>query len=67
MGLSREVDRLFIEPYLPAEWYHCAIVYRFTETVYHIKIEQRHAAGRLVQQGFALMALMFALRLVLNA
>jgi cyclic beta-1,2-glucan synthetase len=45
MGLTRHADRLVIKPCLPAAWDECSIAYRFGETVYQIKIQQRQVAG----------------------
>jgi cellobiose phosphorylase len=43
LGLRLEVDRLYVEPCLPAHWRGLTIHYRYRETVYHIVIEQiRH-------------------------
>jgi cellobiose phosphorylase len=40
LGLRLEVDRLHIEPCLPAGWEGFKMHYRFRETVYHISIVQ---------------------------
>jgi cyclic beta-1,2-glucan synthetase len=43
VGLRLEVDKLHIEPCLPADWEGFTIHYRYKETTYHIKVMQ--AAG----------------------
>jgi len=45
LGLKLEVDKLSFEPCIPAEWDAFTVHYRFRETVYHIKVRQRHAGG----------------------
>jgi cellobiose phosphorylase len=40
LGLRLEVDRLHIEPCLPAGWEGFKMHYRYRETVYHISIVQ---------------------------
>ncbi|GMU21218.1 MAG: hypothetical protein AMXMBFR13_13110 [Phycisphaerae bacterium] len=47
LGVRLEVDRLRLEPLLPAQWTSLKIHYRYRETFYHIEI--RHA-GRTVQR-----------------
>ena len=42
LGLKIEVDKLSFEPCIPAEWDAFTVHYRFRETVYHIKVQQRH-------------------------
>ena len=44
LGLKLEVNKLSIEPCLPAEWPGFKISYRYRETVYHIEVV-RQAAG----------------------
>ena len=43
LGLTLRTDKLSFAPCLPAEWDAFTVHYRFRETVYHIKIRQRHA------------------------
>ena len=43
LGLRLEVDKLHIEPCLPADWEGFTVHYRYRETIYHIKVVQ--AAG----------------------
>ncbi len=38
LGLRLEVDRLYVEPCLPADWSTVTIHYRYRETVYHIRV-----------------------------
>jgi cyclic beta-1,2-glucan synthetase len=38
LGLRLEVDRLWIEPVVPADWESYDIHYRFRDTFYHIHI-----------------------------
>lgn len=38
LGLRLEVDRLHVEPCLPADWGVVTIHYRYRETVYHIRV-----------------------------
>ncbi len=40
LGLRLEVDKLYIEPCLPADWEGFTIHYRYRETIYHIKVVQ---------------------------
>jgi len=47
LGLRLEVDNLYIEPCLPAEWEGFTVHYRYRETVYHIKVVQ----GRTGEDG----------------
>jgi cyclic beta-1,2-glucan synthetase len=55
LGMRLEVDRLRIEPCLPADWSAFTVHYRFRETVYHITVHQTaHATGeqRLSVDGY---------------
>jgi len=45
LGLKLDVDKLSFEACIPAEWDAFTVHYRFRETVYHIKVRQRHAGG----------------------
>ncbi len=40
LGLRLEVDRLYVEPCLPARWEAFTVHYRYRETVYHIRVAQ---------------------------
>jgi cellobiose phosphorylase len=40
LGLRLEIDKLFIEPCLPADWETYKMVYRYRETIYNITILQ---------------------------
>ena len=40
LGLRLEVDKLHIEPCLPADWEGFTVHYRYRETIYHIKVVQ---------------------------
>jgi cellobiose phosphorylase len=40
LGLRLEVDKLYIEPCLPADWEMYKVHYRYRETIYHITIFQ---------------------------
>jgi cellobiose phosphorylase len=42
LGLRLEVDKLHIQPCLPADWDNYKVHYRFRETFYHITIIQTH-------------------------
>ena len=42
LGLRLEVDKLFIEPCLPADWEKYKVFYRYRETTYNINILQIH-------------------------
>jgi cellobiose phosphorylase len=44
LGLKLEADRLSFAPCLPADWKTYKVHYRYRETVYHITIQQTHAA-----------------------
>jgi len=43
LGLRLDVDRLHVEPCLPAHWSGLKIHYRYRETVYHIAVTQIRA------------------------
>ncbi len=43
LGLRLEVDKLHIEPCLPADWDGFTVHYRYRETIYHIKVVQSDA------------------------
>ncbi|OYY95982.1 MAG: cyclic beta 1-2 glucan synthetase [Hydrogenophilales bacterium 28-61-23] len=43
LGLRLEVDKLYVEPCLPAHWPGFKFHYRYRETVYHITVVQIHA------------------------
>jgi cellobiose phosphorylase len=43
LGLTLRTDKLSFTPCLPAEWDGFTVRYRFRETMYHIKVRQRHA------------------------
>jgi cellobiose phosphorylase len=45
LGLSLEVDRLRLDPRLPAGWPGFTVHYRYRETVYHIVVDQSGPAG----------------------
>ena len=46
LGLQLEVDRLRVEPLLPAGWQSFVVHYRFRRTVYHIRVRGPAAGGR---------------------
>jgi cellobiose phosphorylase len=46
LGLSLEIDKLHIEPCLPADWETFKVHYRYRETIYHITIIQIHDSNR---------------------
>jgi cellobiose phosphorylase len=46
LGLSLEIDKLHIEPCLPADWETFKVHYRYRETTYHITIIQIHDSNR---------------------
>jgi cellobiose phosphorylase len=43
LGLTLKADKLSFTPCLPAEWDGFAVRYRFRETIYRIRVRQRHA------------------------
>jgi cyclic beta-1,2-glucan synthetase len=43
LGLRLEVDKLYIQPCIPDDWEGFTVHYRYRETIYHIKVVQRHA------------------------
>ena len=45
LGLRLEVDKLRLEPCLPADWPSFKIHYRYRETVHHITVTQTKAGG----------------------
>ncbi|HVN97113.1 MAG TPA: glucoamylase family protein [Syntrophorhabdaceae bacterium] len=45
LGLRLEVDKLHVEPCLPADWEGFTVDYRYRQTVYHIKVTRRPAGG----------------------
>ena len=45
LGLRLEVDKLHIEPCIPADWEGFTIHYRYRETIYHIKVVQIAGEG----------------------
>jgi cellobiose phosphorylase len=47
-GLRLEVDKLFIEPCLPADWEKLNVKYRYRETYYTITIIQKHEGPKSV-------------------
>lgn len=49
LGLRLEVDKLFIEPCIPADWSKLSVKYRFRETFYLISIIQKHEGPKSVQ------------------
>jgi len=51
LGLRLETDRLSFAPCIPADWKDFTVHYRFRETVYHIKVIQKHAGEK---EGVAL-------------
>jgi cyclic beta-1,2-glucan synthetase len=40
LGLSLKIDKLYIEPCIPAEWNSFIVNYMYHETLYHIEIKQ---------------------------
>jgi len=46
LGLQLEVDRLRVEPLLPAGWQSFVVHYRFRRTVYHIRVRGPAGGGR---------------------
>jgi cellobiose phosphorylase len=46
LGLRLEIDKLHIEPCLPADWETFKVHYRYRETIYHITIIQIHDSNR---------------------
>jgi len=43
LGLRLEVDKLHIEPCIPADWEGFTVHYRYRETIYHITVRQMPA------------------------
>jgi cellobiose phosphorylase len=52
LGLRLEVDKLYIEPCLPADWKTYKVFYRYRETFYNITILQIHS--RDVESGITI-------------
>jgi cellobiose phosphorylase len=50
LGLRLGVDRLWIEPRMPAGWPGYEIHYRHRETVYHIQVRNLGGGGRKVRR-----------------
>ncbi|HEX4454178.1 MAG TPA: glucoamylase family protein [Kofleriaceae bacterium] len=48
LGLRLEIDRLFVEPRIPASWRDFVIHYRHRETVYHIHVTNHGGPVRAV-------------------
>jgi cellobiose phosphorylase len=48
LGLSLEVDKLYLKPCVPSEWKSYQINYRFRETIYRITLTRHHAASQLL-------------------
>jgi cyclic beta-1,2-glucan synthetase len=46
LGLRLEIDKLHIEPCLPADWETFKVHYRYRETIYHITIIKIHDSNR---------------------
>jgi len=46
LGLRLEIDKLHIEPCLPADWETFKVHYRYRETIYHITIIQIQGINR---------------------
>ena len=44
LGLRLEVDKLRVEPCLPADWESFTVHYRYRETIYHIRVMQGHTS-----------------------
>jgi cellobiose phosphorylase len=42
LGLRLEVDKLYVQPCIPDDWDGFTVHYRYRETIYHIKIVQKH-------------------------
>ncbi|PKN34158.1 MAG: cyclic beta 1-2 glucan synthetase [Deltaproteobacteria bacterium HGW-Deltaproteobacteria-19] len=54
LGLRLVVDKLHVEPCLPADWEGFVVHYRYRETTYHINVIQRHTGedeGRVTVDG----------------
>jgi cellobiose phosphorylase len=45
LGLRLEVDRLRVEPLLPADWQSFDVHYRYRETFYHIHVRPPGGGG----------------------
>jgi cellobiose phosphorylase len=48
LGLRLEVDRLHVNPCIPAHWNAFKVHYRYRETVYHIAVTRTQAANAAV-------------------
>jgi tetratricopeptide (TPR) repeat protein len=46
LGLRLEVDRLYVEPLIPAEWNGFVIHYRYHQTVYHLHVRKQAGSGK---------------------
>jgi len=54
LGLKLKVDKLYIEPCLPADWEGFTVHYRYRETIYHIKVihgRAGEAKGNVIVDG----------------
>ena len=54
LGLRLEIDKLYIEPSVPADWTEFEMIYRYRNTEYHITLRpasDTHAKGTLIVDG----------------
>ena len=51
LGLRLDVDRLWIEPRIPASWTGFEVHYRHRETVYHIHVRTHRDVARVICDG----------------
>ena len=47
LGLRLEVDRLYVEPLMPAEWGGFVVHYRYHQSLYHLNVRKPAGSGKL--------------------
>jgi cellobiose phosphorylase len=57
LGLRLEIDKLYVEPCLPAEWPSFKMHYRYRDTLYHISVLQTQAEQGVTLDGVLLTGL----------
>lgn len=48
LGLQREGNQLKVKPCIPLEWNSYLIHYKYKQTIYHIKVWQKHTIGETI-------------------
>ena len=46
LGITRQGDKLYIDPFLPPSWQQVSVVYRFGKSAYHISIVNKDGISR---------------------